>query len=292
MENDFKNNEFMNNKSSISGLNKELEVSALSNQASSESKDKNSYIDGEGLIYKICGVDSQYIELVLRPGDSIVGDEKNMLYYDKGIESALKINADTNPAKGFVGKFMNFGAATLSGRRFFLSSYTNKSNSPRKLAFSPSVNGKIVVLNISKLGGSFLCKKAAFLCGGKDVYLDFANRSEKGAGVIFGGLEMEKIAGKGLVAFFVSGNVLQKKLAAGQILYLNQGATVARESSVELKVNKKVDRSTMGEYKLTEVLKGPGYVWLQSVPENRLRNDITKRTTQILSKLNKNKSNE
>jgi uncharacterized protein (AIM24 family) len=84
---------------------------------------------------------------------------------------------------------------------------------------------------------------------------------------------MEKIEGDGLAFAHAGGYVMQKQLAAGELLRVDTGCVVAYTPGVDFDIEfiRGVKNWVFGgEGLFFAVLKGPGTVWLQSLPISRL----------------------
>lgn len=231
-----------------------------------------------GLIYSIHGDDIQFVEITLKPGFSVIGEESNMMYYDDGIEIKSQMNADTSKSKGLMGKIMDVGKAAMKGEQVFITTFTNKSSELKKIAFSTPYPGKVLPIDVSKMGGSVICHKFALMCAAKGIHISQANRDESGAGMFDNGTKMDRLEGNGFAFICLGGTSRRRKLAQGEILHVNQGVMAARQASVGYKIKKVAvsGLSMENNYRVTESLIGPGVVWLQSLPFNKVRDSISK----------------
>lgn len=84
---------------------------------------------------------------------------------------------------------------------------------------------------------------------------------------------MQKLDGDGLVFLHAGGTVVDRTLAAGEVLHVDTGCIVALESSVQFDIQQVGGiKSALfgGEGLFFAILQGPGRIWLQSLPFSRL----------------------
>jgi uncharacterized protein (AIM24 family) len=84
---------------------------------------------------------------------------------------------------------------------------------------------------------------------------------------------MDKIEGDGLAFVHAGGYVIEKELQAGELLKIDTGCVVAYTSGVDFDIEfVKGIKNWMfgGEGLFFAILKGPGKVWIQSLPISRL----------------------
>jgi uncharacterized protein (AIM24 family) len=88
---------------------------------------------------------------------------------------------------------------------------------------------------------------------------------------------MQKLEGDGLAFVHAGGALTEKTLAPGQMLRVDTGCIVALQSSVNYDIEYvgKIKSALFGgEGLFFATLRGPGRVWLQSLPLSRLANRI------------------
>lgn len=224
--------------------------------------------------YQIEGSDLQYVQIVLPPNTSVVGEQGAMMYMDRYIEVATVLGDGSPSAYGVAGRFFKAFKRSLTGEALFSSRYRNDSNMPQRVAFAAPSISKIVAVDLGEMGGELICQKGAFLAGeeGIEVKLAFQKRLRVG---FFGGegFIMQRITGKGLVFINACGALAEMVLAPAQILQVDSGCLVALSPSVtyEIKYAGKIKTALFGgEGLFYASLIGPGKVWLQSLPERRL----------------------
>jgi uncharacterized protein (AIM24 family) len=125
--------------------------------------------------YKIFGSEMQYIELELDPNEACVAEAGGMFYMEEGIEMDTVFGDGSANQGGFFGKVLGAGKRLLTGESLFSTLYTNKGVGKRKVAFGAPYPGKIIPVDLSKVGGTFICQKDAFLAAAKGVSIGIAS---------------------------------------------------------------------------------------------------------------------
>jgi hypothetical protein len=88
---------------------------------------------------------------------------------------------------------------------------------------------------------------------------------------------MQKLEGEGLVFMHAGGTIAKRQLAAGEVLRVDAGCLVAFEPTVDFDIQYVGGIKTAlfgGEGLFFAALRGPGTVWLQSLPFSRLASRI------------------
>lgn len=182
------------------------------------------------------------------------------------------ISMETNTNGGIM---KGLGRA-LSGESLFMNTYTAEKDDV-KISFASSFPGEILEFDL-KDGESIICQKKAFMCAEKSVDMKMHFRKKLGAGFFGGeGFIMQKITGPGKVFLEIDGNVIKKELAAGETLKVDNGYVAVMTENVELDITtvKGVKNVLFGgEGLFLTTVKGPGTVWLQSMPISKLAGTI------------------
>ena len=142
-----------------------------------------------------------------------------------------------------------------------------------EIAFSSSFPGKILEFDLSE-GETIIAQKRAFLCAENSIDISMHFRKKLGAGFFGGeGFIMQKITGPGKVFLEIDGEVIKKELAEGEKLKIDNGYVAAMTKGVELSIETVPGLKNImfgGEGLFLTTLKGPGTVWLQSMPISKL----------------------
>lgn len=225
------------------------------------------------LTHRIEGSDLQFIEITLAAGEAVVGEPGAMMFADEAIEMDTRMG-DGDDAS-FFGRIAAGFKRAFTGENFFTSVFTNNTSRPLRVAFAAPSPGKIVVVDLASIGGTLICQRGAFLGGTRGVRVGVAFKKRLRAGLFGGeGFVMQRIAGQGTAFIHASGTLAQISLRAGESLKVDTGCLAALQTSVTydvMYVGKLKTSILGGEGLFLAKLKGPGIVWLQSLPMQRLR---------------------
>ena len=228
--------------------------------------------------YKVYGAEMQFVEIELDPTEAAVGEAGSMFYMEDGITMETIFGDGSSQQKGFLDKMLGAGKRLLTGESLFTTVYTNTGSEKRKVAFGAPYPGKIVPINLEKVGGTFICQKDAFLCAAKGVSLGIAFQKKLGAGFFGGeGFIMQKLDGDGMAFLHAGGTMHQRNLKPGEVLRVDTGCLVGLQETVDYDIQFVGGIKTAlfgGEGLFFATLRGPGSVILQSLPFSRLASRI------------------
>ncbi len=218
--------------------------------------------------YQIFGDDLQLVEIELDPGEGVRAEAGTMTYMEDGIE--MQTSTGGGLFKGFK--------RMITGESFFITTFLNRAQSKSRVAFAAPYPGKIVPLDLTALGGKFLCQKDSFLCAAQGIEIEVAFTKKLGAGLFGGeGFILQRLEGDGLAFVHGGGTIIEKELAAGETLRVDTGCLVAFAPTVQYDI-KFVGgfRNALfgGEGLFLASMTGPGKVYLQSLPFSRLADRI------------------
>ena len=228
--------------------------------------------------YKIFGDDMQFVEVELDPNEATVAEAGGMMYMDDGIEMET-IFGDGSPQQGgFMGALMGAGKRLLTGESLFMTVFLNRSSQKKKVAFGAPYPGKIIAIHLVEIGGELIAQKDSFLAAAKGVSIGIAFQRKLGVGLFGGeGFIMQRLQGDGWAFVHAGGTLLERTLAAGEVIRVDTGCIVAMQPSInyEIEYVGKIKSALFGgEGLFFATLRGPGRVWLQSLPLSRLANRI------------------
>ena len=228
--------------------------------------------------YRVFGDDMQYVEIDLDPGEAAVAEAGGMMFMEDGVEMETIFGDGSQKQSGFLGAVMGAGKRLLTGESLFMTVFLNRSTHKRKVAFGAPYPGKIVPLHLAELGGELIAQKDSFLVAAKGISLGIAFQKKLGVGLFGGeGFIMQRLQGDGWAFVHAGGTLLERTLASGEVLRIDTGCIVALQPSVnyEIEYVGKVKSALFGgEGLFFATLRGPGRVWLQSLPLSRLANRI------------------
>ena len=227
--------------------------------------------------HNIIGDDLQLVEILLDPGEAVRAEAGAMTYMTDGIE--MQTSTGGGLFKGLK--------RMITGESFFITSFANKGSDKATVAFAAPYPGKVIPLDLAKKGGSFLCQKDSFLCAAKGIEIEVAFTKKIGAGLFGGeGFILQRLEGDGLAFVHAGGTVVRKKLGSGETLRVDTGCLVAFSPSIDYDIKFVGGFKNAlfgGEGVFLAQLKGPGTVYLQSLPFSRLADRI------IAASLSRNK---
>lgn len=228
------------------------------------------FIIKEGLVmadvidYRIYGDDMQMVEVELDPGEGVRAEAGAMMYMEQGIVM------QTNAEGGLFGGFKRM----ITGESFFITSFLNNGRSKSHVAFAAPYPGKIIPIDLTVIGGEFLCQKDAFLCAARGVDVEVAFTKRLGAGFFGGeGFILQKLVGNGMAFIHAGGTVIERELAQNEFLRVDTGCLVAFSPSVSYDIQFVGGFKNAlfgGEGLFLACLTGPGKVYLQTLPFSRL----------------------
>ncbi len=226
--------------------------------------------------YKIYGEEMQCVEIELDPKESVISEPGSFMMMTEGINMETMFG-DGNE-KGIMGKLFSAGKRMLTGENLFMTIFTNTDHQKRLVTFAAPYSGKIIPLDLSELGGKVICQKDSFLCAAKGVSIGIEFQRKLGTGLFGGeGFIMQKLEGDGMSFVHSGGHVIEKELKAGEVLKIDTGCIVAFTHTVDYDIQFVGGiKNTIfgGEGLFFAQLRGPGKVWIQTLPISRLAGRI------------------
>ena len=229
--------------------------------------------------YEIKGAEMQFVEIELDPGEAAVGEAGSLMLMDAGVQMDT-VFGDGSQAQsgGLFGKLLGAGKRLVTGESLFTTVYSNPSRAKLRVAFAAPYPGKILAMDLSRLGGTLICQKDAFLCAARSVSLGIYFQQKLSVGFFGGdGFIMQRLDGTGLAFVHAGGSVIQRDLALGQTLLVDTGCLVAMTPDVNFEIQYvgKIKTALFGgEGLFLAKVAGPGTVWLQSLPFSRLASRV------------------
>jgi uncharacterized protein (TIGR00266 family) len=235
--------------------------------------------------FRIFGEDMQFIEVELDPGESAVAEAGAMMYMTDGIAMETIFGDGSSKSQGgLMGALLGAGRRILTGESLFMTVFTNNGAGKQRVAFAAPYPGRILTMDLAGLGGQLICQKDSFLCAAKGVSIGIAFQKKIGVGLFGGeGFIMQKLEGDGLCFANAGGMVHALDLGPGQTLRVDTGCLVALQPSVNYDIQFVGGVKTAffgGEGLFFATLRGPGKVWLQSLPLSRLADRLYKAAPQ------------
>ena len=234
--------------------------------------------------YKIIGEDLQFVEIELDPSEAAVAEAGGMMYMEDGIEMETIFGDGSQSAgsSGFLGALMGAGKRLLTGESLFMTVFMNTSTAKRRVAFGAPYPGRIIPVKLSDLGGELIAQKDSLLVAAKGVSIGIAFQRKLGVGLFGGeGFIMQRLQGDGLAFLHAGGMLHERTLAAGEVIRVDTGCIAAFQPTVNYDIQmQRSIKSAMfgGEGLFFATLRGPGRVWIQSLPFSRLAGRIVAAT--------------
>ena len=211
--------------------------------------------------YEITGSSLPVVVVTLDKGETIHSERGAMSWMSDGLE--MKTNAGGGIGKAFSRMF--------SGESIFQNTYT-ASKDGDFIAFASSFPGEILAFDVSE--GTIIAQKTAFLAREESVNMSIYFQKKFGSGFFGGeGFIMQKFEGKGMVFLEIDGSIKEYDLAPGESMILDTGYLAAMTESVKMDIVTVKGVSNVlfgGEGLFNTKVTGPGHVWVQTMPKNKL----------------------
>jgi uncharacterized protein (TIGR00266 family) len=224
--------------------------------------------------FEIKGQELQFLEIELDPGESAVAEAGAMVWKDASVAMTTVFGDGRGAEGGFMGKLLGAGKRLVTGESLFTTVFTHQGRGKARVAFSAPVPGAILPIKLSDLGGTLICQKDSFLAAAKGVSIGIAFQRRILTGLFGGeGFIMQKLDGDGWVFVQMGGTIVERTLAPGEELHVDTGCIAAYTPDVDFDVIGAGGVRSMlfgGEGLFFARLRGPGKVWIQSLPFARL----------------------
>ncbi|HNE92580.1 MAG TPA: TIGR00266 family protein [Chitinophagaceae bacterium] len=228
--------------------------------------------------YRIFGEEMQYVEIELDPTETAIAEPGAFMMMHDGIQLETIFGDGSQQQGGLLGKLFSAGKRMLVGESLFMTAFTNVSSTKKSVSFASPYPGKIVTIDLMRIGGKVICQKDAFLCAAKGVKIGIEFQRKLGTGLFGGeGFIMENLEGDGMAFLHASGFVQEIDLQQGELLKIDTGCIVGFTATVDYDIQFVGGiKNTLfgGEGLFFATLKGPGRIWVQSLPISRLAGRI------------------
>lgn len=234
--------------------------------------------------YQIFGEEMQYVEVELDTNESAIAEPGAFMMMDDGIQmQTIFGDGSKQQNDGLLGKLFGAGKRLLTGENLFMTAFTNIGHGKKQVSFASPYPGKIIPLDLFQLGGKIICQKDSFLCAAKGVSVGIEFQRKLGTGLFGGeGFIMQKLEGDGMAFMHAGGHVQERILQTGEVLKIDTGCIVGFTSGVDYDIQfiGGIKNSIFGgEGLFFASLRGPGKVWIQSLPVSRLAGRILQYAT-------------
>jgi uncharacterized protein (TIGR00266 family) len=220
--------------------------------------------------HRILGTTMPVLEFALDHNDAIISEAGELSW----MSASIQMTTHTQHAGG--GGIFGVIRRVAGGGSLFMTEY-RAYGSPGEVAFATRVPGHIVPVEVGP-GREYFIHRHGFLCATPAIELGVGFQQSLGAGVFGGdGFLLQKVSGQGMAWLELSGEVIVKDLAPGEILRVHPGHVGAFQSSVAFQIQRVPGIKNMifgGDGIFLAALTGPGRVWLQTLPISRLAHQL------------------
>lgn len=230
--------------------------------------------------FKLHGDDMQFVEVELDPNETVIAEAGSLMMMEDEIamETIFGDGSKNAGGSGLMGKIVGAGKRVISGESLFMTTFTNQGTGKRHVSFAAPYPGKIIPMDLSMLGGKIICQKDSFLAAAKGVSIGIELQRKLGTGFFGGeGFIMQKLEGDGMAFVHAGGTIYRKNLQKGEVLRVDTGCLVAMTADVDYNIETVTGIKTAlfgGEGLFFATLRGPGSVWVQSMPFSRMASRV------------------
>ncbi|KAG6579401.1 uncharacterized protein LOC111430310 isoform X1 [Cucurbita moschata] len=223
--------------------------------------------------FQILGGEAQVVQIMLKPQEKVIARPGSMCFMSGNIEMENVFLPENE-----VGVWH-----WLFGKSVTSIVLRNSGTSDGYVGIAAPSLARILPIDMAMFGGELLCQPDAFLCSVNDVKVN--NTIDHRVRNVVTGVEgflRQKLSGQGLAFILGGGSVVQKNLEVGEVLAVDISCIVAMTTTidVQIKYNGPVRRAVFGGDNLvTATLTGPGMVFIQSLPFQRLSQRIARAVT-------------
>ncbi len=230
------------------------------------------------LDFEIKGQEMQFVEIELDPGESAIAEAGSMMFKDAPVHMDTVFGDGSQPAQGFGSKLWSAGKRMLTGESLFMTLFTHQGQGKARVAFAAPYPGSILAFHLGEMGGQLIAQKDSFLCAAKGVSVGIHFQKRIMTGLFGGeGFIMQKLEGDGYAFVHFGGCIVERQLEPGEVLHVDTGCVAAMTADVDFDIVRAGSVKSMifgGEGVFFAELRGPGVVWLQSLPFSRLAGRI------------------
>lgn len=226
--------------------------------------------------FKIYGSEMQFVEIELDPGESAVAEAGAMMFKDSCIELSTVFGdgSESGAGGGFMDKLLGAGKRLITGESLFTTVFTHHGTGKAHVAFGAPFPGNIIPVTLPNVGGVLICQKDSFLCAARGVSIGIHFQKKILTGLFGGeGFIMQRLEGDGLVFVHAGGTIIERELKPNETIHIDTGCIVAMTQEVKFDIQQVGGiKSALfgGEGLFFAQVKGPGKVWMQSLPFSRL----------------------
>ena len=219
---------------------------------------------------KIQGTTMPVLDVQLDPNESVFSESGELSWMTASIQMT------THTQMGGGGGLFGVLKRVAGGGSLFMTEY-RAYGAPGVVSFATRVPGHIVPVDVGP-GSEYMFHRHGFLCATDQVTIGVGFQQSLGAGIFGGnGFLLQKVGGQGTAWLELSGELILKNLAPGEVLRVHPGHVGAFQASVAFNITTVPGIKNAifgGDGIFLAVLQGPGTVWLQTLPISRLAHQI------------------
>ena len=219
---------------------------------------------------RILGTTMPVLEVELEPNESVFSESGELSWMTASIQ--MTTHTQMGGGGGVFGVFKR----AVAGASIFMTEY-RAMQAQGVVSFATKVPGHIVPVQVAP-GMEYLVHRHGFLCATPQVTVTLGFQQSLGAGIFGGsGFLLQRLAGAGTAWLELSGELVQRTLAPGEMLMVHPGHVGAFQTSVNFQITmvRGIRNMLFGADSLfLAQLTGPGTIWLQTLPISRLAQQI------------------
>ena len=212
--------------------------------------------------YEIKGGAFPIVVCKLQKGERMKDESGSMAFMSSGVKM------DTNTGGGVL---KGLGRA-ISGNSFFINTFVAEKDN-QEIGFASNFPGKVIPIKLDG-ANSIIGQKRSFLASEDSVEIDMYFQKNLGTGIFGGeGFILQKVTGNGMLFLEIDGEVIERYLEPGEVLFVDQGHIAAMDESIDFDIERiKGAKNWLfgGEGVFFAKLVGPGRVWVQTMPITKL----------------------
>ncbi len=221
---------------------------------------------------RIQGTTMPVLEVDLQPNESVFSESGELSWMTSSIQMT------THTQMGGGGGLFGVIKRVAGGGSIFMTEY-RAMQYPGTVSFATRVPGHIVPVELGPGQPEWMVHRHGFLCATPQVTISVGFQQSLGAGIFGGdGFLLQRVAGVGTAWLELSGELIQKNLAPGEMLRVHPGHVGAFQTTVGFQITMVPGIKNMvfgGDGLFLAQMVGPGAVWLQTLPISRLAHQIS-----------------
>ena len=254
-------------------------VELTTNNLASQSADRAGHNDV--IDFNLMPGTAPVLAIELDPDESVVTEAGALLAKPPHITMETIFGDGSQRQQGLFSKFLTAGKRLLTGESLTMTVFTNSGSGKQVVHLAPPYPGTVMPINLAEHGGELICQSGSFFAAARGVAISIEFQKKLSTGFFGGeGFIMQRLSGDGWAFVHFGGDALSFNLAAGETLEVESGCIAAFERSVtyDLAYVGSIKSGIFGgEGLFMTTLTGPGKVWIQSMPFNKLAAAIASR---------------